>query len=49
VNKAFAALDAARQEALHQGLLELLGRFNRGGRETLVAPADYLEVVVTKD
>jgi hypothetical protein len=49
VNKAFAALDAAKQEALHQGLLELLGRFNRGGRETLIAPSDYLEVVVTKD
>jgi len=48
VHKAFAALDAAGQRALHDELRALLGRFNRSGNETLVAPADYLEVVITR-
>jgi SAM-dependent methyltransferase len=49
VHKAFAALDETKQQALHAELLTLLARFNRGGSDTLIAPADYLEVVVTKD
>jgi ubiquinone/menaquinone biosynthesis C-methylase UbiE len=48
VNRAFAALGAPGQEALHDGLLELLGRFNRGGSASLIVPADYLEAVVTR-
>jgi SAM-dependent methyltransferase len=45
--KAFAALDAADQSALHAALVELLARHNRAGDAALVVPAEYLEVVVT--
>jgi ubiquinone/menaquinone biosynthesis C-methylase UbiE len=48
VNKAFAALDAAKQLELHEQIRALLERFNRGGAEALIAPSDYLEIVVTK-
>ena len=48
VHKAFAALDAAGQEALHDALLGLLNKYNRGGRDSLVVPADYLEVVIQR-
>ena len=47
-NRAFAALDAAKQAALEADLLELLARMNRGGKRTLIVPSEYLEVVVTK-
>jgi len=47
VNKAFAALDAEKQVALHEEIRALLARFNRGG-DTLIAPSDYLEAVITK-
>lgn len=49
-NRAFAALDSAGQAALEAEiteLLELLERMNRGGKDTLVVPSEYLEVVVT--
>jgi ubiquinone/menaquinone biosynthesis C-methylase UbiE len=48
VHKTFAALDAAKQTALHGQIAALLGRLNRGGSRSLVVPSDYLEVVVTK-
>lgn len=48
VHKAFAALDPAGQEALHAALIELLGRFNRDGHGSLIAPASYLEVVIRR-
>jgi SAM-dependent methyltransferase len=47
-NRAFAALDAERGAALEADLLELFGRMNRGGGDTLIVPSEYLEVVVTK-
>jgi hypothetical protein len=47
-HRAFAALDATKQAALKADLVELLGRFNRAGKESLVVPSEYLEVVVTK-
>ncbi len=47
-NRAFAALDTARQAALQSDLVELLGRMNRGGMDTLIVPSEYLEIVVTK-
>jgi SAM-dependent methyltransferase len=47
-NRAFAALDTARQAALQADLVELLGRMNRGGTDTLIVPSEYLEIVVTK-
>jgi SAM-dependent methyltransferase len=43
--KAFAALDAAAQERLAAEMDELVARFNRSGDETMIVPADYLEVV----
>lgn len=48
VNKAFAALDAAKQAELHTAIAELLARHNRGGSAALLAPSDYLEAVITK-
>jgi ubiquinone/menaquinone biosynthesis C-methylase UbiE len=48
VHKAFAALDAAGQQALHEALLELLEKYNRGGRGALIVPGDYLEVVIVR-
>lgn len=47
-HKVFAALDADNQNALHKRLVELLARFNRAGAKSLVVPAEYLEVVITK-
>jgi ubiquinone/menaquinone biosynthesis C-methylase UbiE len=47
-NRAFAALDAGKQVALQADLVELLGQMNRGGKDSLVVPSEYLEVVVTK-
>jgi ubiquinone/menaquinone biosynthesis C-methylase UbiE len=48
IHKTFAALDAAKQEALTRDLRELLARLNRSGDSTLQYPGEYLEVVVTK-
>ncbi|HWP62916.1 MAG TPA: class I SAM-dependent methyltransferase [Candidatus Binatia bacterium] len=48
VLKAFEALDASGQEALARDLVETVERFNRSDDDTLVVPADYLEVVVTR-
>lgn len=47
-NRAFAALDAAKQLALQTDILDLLNRFNRGGKDTLIVPGEYLEAVVVK-
>jgi hypothetical protein len=47
-NRAFAALDAGKQDALQADLTDLLRRMNRGGEDTLIVPSEYLEVVVTK-
>jgi SAM-dependent methyltransferase len=48
VLKAFGALDAAAQRALGEDLLQLLARFNRADDGTLVAPSDYLEIVISR-
>lgn len=47
-HKAFAALDAAGQEALAKDITALLNRGNIAGPASLVVPAEYLEVVITK-
>ena len=47
-NRAFTALDAAKGAALQADIVTLLGRMNRGGKESLIVPSEYLEVVVTK-
>ena len=46
-NRAFAALDAAKQAALEADIVALLQRMNRGGDDTLIVPSEYLEAVVT--
>jgi hypothetical protein len=48
MHKAFAALDAGKQEALAADLIALAERFNRATDGTLVAPSEYLEVVITR-
>ena len=47
-HKAFAALDAAGQQALEFEILALLGELNVTGLASLVVPSEYLEVVITK-
>ncbi|MBX9945983.1 MAG: class I SAM-dependent methyltransferase [Reyranella sp.] len=47
-HKAFAALDAAGQQALERDIVALLQDMNVAGRESLVVPAEYLEVVITR-
>jgi ubiquinone/menaquinone biosynthesis C-methylase UbiE len=46
--KAFAALDATNQQALRNDLLALIARMNRADDGTMVVPAEYLEVVITR-
>jgi SAM-dependent methyltransferase len=48
VHKAFAALDAAGQQALERDITALLEDFNTAGTASLVVPGEYLEVVITK-
>jgi hypothetical protein len=33
---------------LQADILDLLNRMNRGGKDTLIVPSEYLEVVVAK-
>jgi hypothetical protein len=47
-HKAFAALDASRQNALTADLTALLDKWNIAGPGSLVVPGEYLEIVVTK-
>jgi ubiquinone/menaquinone biosynthesis C-methylase UbiE len=47
-HKAFASLDGAKQGALQADILELFNRMNRGGKNSFVAPSEYLEAVVTR-
>lgn len=47
-HKAFAALDPQRQERLAGDITALLERLNVAGRDSLVVPGEYLEVVITK-
>jgi len=46
MHKAFGALDATLQESLAADLLALAESFNRATDGTLVAPSEYLEVVI---
>ena len=48
LNRAFAPLGGSRRDALQSEVITLLLRMNRGGRDTLVVPSEYLEVVVTR-
>jgi len=48
VLKALAALDEPKRKALLADLEALIGRFNRADDGTMVAPSEYLEIVVTR-
>jgi ubiquinone/menaquinone biosynthesis C-methylase UbiE len=48
VVKAFAAIDPDAREALERDLYALVGEFNIARDGTMVAPGEYLEVVVTR-
>ncbi|MDP1751393.1 MAG: methyltransferase domain-containing protein [Reyranella sp.] len=48
VLKAFAAIDAEARVALEKDLRALLDKFNVAEDGTLVAPGEYLEVIVTR-
>ena len=44
----FAALDVAGKSALKKDIMALIERCNVAGPSSLVVPAEYLEVVITK-
>ncbi|MFL6549111.1 MAG: class I SAM-dependent methyltransferase [Povalibacter sp.] len=46
--KAFATLDVTNQAALERDITNLLERFNTAGKDSLVVPGEYLEVVIVK-
>ena len=48
VLKAFAALEPAKQQQLHDDLHALIVRMNRASSGSMVVPSEYLEVVITK-
>ncbi len=48
IHKAFMALDVRAQRELHEALLALLARWNRGGESALLVPGEYLEVVIRR-
>ncbi len=48
MQKAFAAQDPAKQESLAADLIALAERFNRATDGSLVAPGEYLEVVIKR-
>jgi hypothetical protein len=48
VLKAFAALDADKQDALERDLLALITTLNRAEDGTMVVASEYLEIVIAK-
>jgi ubiquinone/menaquinone biosynthesis C-methylase UbiE len=48
VLKAFEMLEDADGKALARDIIDLVGRFNISGDQTMVVPSEYLEVVITK-
>jgi ubiquinone/menaquinone biosynthesis C-methylase UbiE len=48
IHKAFAGMSADAQQRLERDLTELIDEFNVSGDSTMVVPAEYVEVVVTK-
>ena len=47
-HRAFASLEPTKAAALESEILELLGSSNRGGRDSLVVPSEYLEAVIVR-
>ncbi|WP_019918736.1 class I SAM-dependent methyltransferase [Methyloversatilis discipulorum] len=48
MHKAFGAVAPDVRPALERDILALLGELNVGGRDALVVPGEYLEVVITR-
>lgn len=48
MHKTFAALDTKAQFSLSQDLIDLVSRFNTAADGTMVAPSNYVEVVLTR-
>jgi SAM-dependent methyltransferase len=48
VHKAFAALDEQGRQRLHDDLVELAARHDRGARSSVALPAEYLEAVAVR-
>lgn len=48
MHKAFAALDSEKQESLTADLIALAEKFNRATDGTLVAPSEYIEVIIKR-
>jgi len=48
VLKAFEALEGGSRKVLARDIINLVGRFNTSGDQTMVVPSEYLEVVITK-
>jgi ubiquinone/menaquinone biosynthesis C-methylase UbiE len=46
--KAFEALEEPDGKALARDIIDLVGRFNTAGDQTMVVPGEYLEVVITR-
>jgi SAM-dependent methyltransferase len=46
IHRLFDSLDVAGRKQLHRALVRLLAKFNRAGRNALVVPAQYLQVVI---
>ena len=46
--KAFEAIEGVSRKALARDIIDLIGRFNTSGDQTMVVPSEYLEVVITK-
>jgi len=46
--KAFEAIEGGSRKALARDIIDLVGRFNTSGDQTMVVPSEYLEVVITK-
>ena len=47
-HKAFAALDEAGKQAMERDIIALLEQMNIAGPTSLIVPAEYMEVVITK-
>jgi ubiquinone/menaquinone biosynthesis C-methylase UbiE len=48
MNRAYAALDAAKQASFTDDVLALMNERNRSGDRTLVLPSEYLEAVIER-
>lgn len=48
LHMAFASLPADKADQLEQDLSDLLRRMNRAGNDSLIVPAEYLEVVISR-